>query len=92
MQSIKKNTLYLMFSQLVGYVFPLLTLPYLSHVFTPAQFGIMGVCQAITQYFIIVTDYGFNITAYQSGAKIKTKFHRFFSTPFSPNLSCYLFV
>ncbi len=63
MQSIKKNTLYLMFSQLVGYVFPLLTLPYLSHVFTPAQFGIMGVCQAITQYFIIVTDYGFNITA-----------------------------
>ncbi|MBK0002133.1 flippase [Erwinia sp. S38] len=63
MQSIKKNTLYLMFSQIVGYVFPLLTLPYLSHVFTPAQFGVMGVCQAITQYFIIVTDYGFNITA-----------------------------
>lgn len=63
MHSIKKNTLYLMFSQIVGYIFPLLTLPYLSHVFTPAQFGVMGVCQAITQYFIIVTDYGFNITA-----------------------------
>ncbi|MBV4412033.1 flippase [Enterobacteriaceae bacterium YMB-R22] len=62
MASVKKNVLYLLFSQLVGYIFPLLTLPYLSHKFEPAQFGVLGICQAIVQYFIIVTDYGFNIT------------------------------
>lgn len=63
MASIKKNLMYLTGAQAIGYILPLLTLPYLSRVLSPGHFGILGLCQAIVQYFMIVTDYGFNITA-----------------------------
>lgn len=63
MANVRKNLIYLTFSQAVSYLFPLLTLPYLSHKLTPEQFGVLGVCQAVVQYFMLVTDYGFNITA-----------------------------
>lgn len=62
MSNIKKNLFYLVFAQAVSYLFPLLTLPYLSHKLNPEQFGVLGISQAIVQYFIILTDYGFNIT------------------------------
>lgn len=60
---IQKNIFYLLLIQGGNYLFPLLLLPYLGRVLGVEQFGVLSYCQAITQYFIVLTDYGFNLTA-----------------------------
>jgi polysaccharide transporter, PST family len=42
---------------------PLLIYPYLSRVFGPEAFGELIVSQAIIQYFILLVDFGFNLSA-----------------------------
>lgn len=49
--------------QIVNYVLPLLTLPYLVRVLNPDKFGLIAFAQAITQYLILFTDFGFNFSA-----------------------------
>ncbi|WP_314065808.1 flippase [uncultured Vagococcus sp.] len=51
--------------QLLNYVLPLITMPYLVLVLGIENYGLVGFAQAVMQYFILVTDYGFNITATQ---------------------------
>lgn len=57
------NFLSLSTVQLAGYIFPLLTVPYLLRVLGPDKFGLISFAQAITQYFVMLSDYGFNLTA-----------------------------
>lgn len=64
-----KNAFYLMLVQGAGYILPLLTFPYLVRVLGPESFGILGFSQAVIQYVILVTEYGFNWTATQQIAK-----------------------
>jgi len=49
--------------QLVQYLLPLVTFPYLTRVLGPANFGRVAFAIAFIGYFQILTDYGFNLSA-----------------------------
>ncbi len=62
-QVVMKNVAALSVLQAITYVLPILILPYLFRVIGPEKFGLIAFAQAFVQYFIILTDYGFNISA-----------------------------
>ncbi len=49
--------------QIVSYVIPLISLPYLSRVLGVEKFGLVFFAFAFMQYFIMLTDYGFGLSA-----------------------------
>jgi PST family polysaccharide transporter len=49
--------------QAVGYVLPLVTVPYLLRVLGPERFGLIAFSQAVMAYFVTLNDYGFNLSA-----------------------------
>lgn len=63
MAGVKKNILYMLLVQAVTYLAPLLVLPYLTRTLGNQTYGSFGYMQAIVQYFVLITDYGFSITA-----------------------------
>lgn len=63
MPSAAKNIFYLVFVQGIIYLSPLVSLPYLTRTLQVEQFAALSFAQVIVQYFVLVTDYGFGITA-----------------------------
>lgn len=49
--------------KIVSYVIPLINLPYLSRVLSTEHFGLVFFTFAFMQYFIMLTDYGFGLSA-----------------------------
>lgn len=49
--------------QIVSYTLPLINLPYLSRILGVEKFGLVFFAFAFMQYFIILTDYGFGLSA-----------------------------
>lgn len=49
--------------QAATYILPVIIMPYLFRVIGPGKFGLIAFAQALMQYFFILTDYGFNISA-----------------------------
>ncbi len=49
--------------QAITYILPVIILPYLFRTLGPEKFGLISFAQAFIQYFMILTDYGFSISA-----------------------------
>lgn len=47
----------------LNYLIPAALLPYLVRILGVEQYGLIAFAQAIAQYFVIATDYGFNFSA-----------------------------
>jgi PST family polysaccharide transporter len=58
-----RNVLLLYVVQISGYLMPIVTLPYLTHVLTTEKFGLISYAQSFMWYFITLTEYSFNLTA-----------------------------
>ena len=60
---------YLMLLQIAGYIFPLITIPYLARVIGVEGFGKIAFAAAVVVWFQTVSDWGFNYTATRDVAR-----------------------
>jgi polysaccharide transporter, PST family len=58
-----RNALMLYAVQISTFLFPLITLPYLSRVLSPEKFGLLAYGQSFAWYFYTLSEYGFDLTA-----------------------------
>ena len=49
--------------QIVNFIFPVMTIPYVSRIIGPEGFGIINYITAFVSYFILLISYGFDFTA-----------------------------
>ncbi|HNW97304.1 MAG TPA: flippase [Bacteroidales bacterium] len=49
----------------ISFLFPLITVPYLTRVLGPSTFGLVSFANVVIQYFIIFTSFGFAFSATQ---------------------------
>ncbi len=68
-KALASNFGYLMIMQVTGYIFPLLTIPYLARVIGVEGFGKIAFATAIIIWFQTITDWGFNYTATRDVAR-----------------------
>ncbi|MDD5476944.1 MAG: flippase [Candidatus Omnitrophica bacterium] len=67
----------------ISYILPLVVLPYLIRVIGMEKFGLIAFAQSLVQYFLILTDYGFSLSATKTIALIgehKEKTSKVFSS------------
>jgi PST family polysaccharide transporter len=62
-QTIFENFISLSTLQSINYILPVIVLPYLIRIIGFEKFGLIAFAQALVQYFMIFTDYGFSLTA-----------------------------
>lgn len=67
-----KNLFFLYIWQAAQYLVPLITLPYLTRVLGPNQFGLMAIATNIAGYVVVITDWGFSLTANQQIARARS--------------------
>lgn len=68
-KALASNFGYLMIMQIAGYIFPLLTIPYLARVIGVEGFGKIAFAAAVIVWFQTITDWGFSYTATRDVAR-----------------------
>ncbi|MDW9249259.1 polysaccharide biosynthesis family protein [Burkholderia cepacia] len=63
MTAVRKNFALLFSLQISTYVIPLVTLPLLTRVLGPQQYGTLSFVLAVATYFINLANYSFDLTA-----------------------------
>ena len=58
--------------QFINYVVPLLVLPVMIRGLGISQFGVLALCISITNYFVIIVDFGFNMLATKEVSENRT--------------------
>jgi len=62
-RTVLENFASLSILQAITYILPVIIIPYLFRVIGPDKFGLIAFAQSFIQYFMILTDYGFGISA-----------------------------
>jgi PST family polysaccharide transporter len=62
--------------QIVTYALPIVIIPYLFRALGAEKFGLIAFAQAFVQYFMILTDYGFSITATKEISLCRNEHHK----------------
>ncbi len=78
-----KDVFYLLALQGLNYIAPLIVLPYLIVVLGAEKFGYIGFAMSVTQYLMLVVDFGFNLSATKRVALAKsnpTELQRIFTS------------
>lgn len=75
-KALASNFGYLMIMQITGYIFPLLTIPYLARIIGVEGFGKIAFAAAIIVWFQSITDWGFNYTATRDIARNREDLNR----------------
>lgn len=70
------NLGYLSLLQIAGYIFPLITIPYLAKVIGVAGFGKIAFASSVIIWFQTISDWGFNYTATRDVAKNRNDIER----------------
>lgn len=68
---ILRNVFSLVLVQGATYLIPLITFPYLLRVLGAAEFGSLVFSQAVLAYAVLLTEYGFNLSATQKAAECR---------------------
>ncbi len=63
MTSIRRNIVALYVLQSANYLLPLVVVPYLVRILGPDGYGRVAFAQSFIGYFVVLTDYGFNLSA-----------------------------
>ncbi|WP_176770714.1 flippase [Myroides phaeus] len=71
MKVLLENFLSLSLLQVVGYILPLLTLPYIAKVIGVAYFGEIAFASAVIVFFQTLVDYGYNYTGVRDISRIR---------------------
>lgn len=71
-----RNILALYGVQVVNYLFPLLTVPYLARVLGPKEWGLLAFTQAFGGYLQLLVEYGFGLSATRQVAQARDSLRR----------------
>ncbi len=86
-----KDTLILFGVQISGYVLPLVTLPFLTRVLGPTNFGLTALGTALVVYFVVVTDWGFSVTGTREIAIVQDQPEKI-ARSYSTIMACKVFL
>lgn len=66
-----ENVIWLTSLQAMNYILPMATVPYLIRVLGANSYGVLSFAVILSQYFVVLTDYGFNLSATRTVALVR---------------------